>query len=457
MSKPGTSTSLSPLDDRYRHKTKALTSYFCETALNRLRLEFEIEYLIFFVEQVLDQKMPANQKQKLLSLVKNFDQTQAERLSAIETKTRHDVKAVEYYLREKLQTLELARYQPYVHFGLTSEDCNNFAYTLAVKRAHGEVLLPAIRRVIRRIGALASEYQDDALLALTHGQPAVPTTMGKELMVFAIRLNKLVKKLENQVFEVKLNGAVGNYNALALAFPQKNWPKLSQKLAKNFGFRVNLWTTQVLPTENLVEIFNLYGLVNSILIDFNQDLWGYISREIFIQKFDKESVGSSTMPHKVNPIDFENSEGNLVIANALLTSFVQKLPISRFQRDLSDSTIKRNFGVAFGHSLLGFESCLKGLSKLTLNKPKMNEELDANWQIITEGIQTMLKAHGDEKGYEKLKGLSHGKKLTPTQLKNFVEKINLPDKTKQQLLKLTPKNYLGLAKQLTKLGLKELI
>ncbi|PJC28136.1 adenylosuccinate lyase, partial [Candidatus Shapirobacteria bacterium CG_4_9_14_0_2_um_filter_39_11] len=336
----------------------------------------------------------------------------------------------------------------------TTYDIDTTAYSLAIKRSRDNIILPSLKLLIREIKQMAELYKGKPMLGRTHGQPAVPTTMGKELMVFAIRLFREYQELKSIIIEAKLNGAVGNYNAHFAAFPNVNWLKFSADFIDSLGLKPNLFTTQIMPYDSFIKIFQSLFLINQVLIGFNQDLWRYISDDYFLQKIEEKQVGSSTMPQKVNPIDLENSEGNLGIANSLLGFLIQKLAISRLQRDLSDKTVKRNIGMAFAYSLLGYQSTLKGLNKLSLNEKFLKEELLEHWEIITEGIQTILKTGGDIQAYEKLKEFSQGKKLDQNQIKNFVEDLKVNPKTKKQLLNLTPLNYLGLAEKLVDEGIK---
>lgn len=445
-------TAISPIDGRYRPRVAVLADYFSEQALIKHRLEVEINYFIYLSKIGIIKKIPPEKKRKLLEIITKFSNKDAVKIKKIEETINHDAKAVEYFLRKKINQLTLPT--EYLHFALTTYDIDTTAYSLAIKRSRDNIILPSLKLLIREIKQMAELYKGKPMLGRTHGQPAVPTTMGKELMVFAIRLFREYQELKSIIIEAKLNGAVGNYNAHFAAFPNVNWLKFSADFIDSLGLKPNLFTTQIMPYDSFIKIFQSLFLINQILIGFDQDLWRYISDDYFLQKIEEKQVGSSTMPQKVNPIDLENSEGNLGIANSLLGFLIQKLAISRLQRDLSDKTVKRNIGMAFAYSLLGYQSTLKGLNKLSLNEKFLKEELLEHWEIITEGIQTILRTGGDIQAYEKLKEFSQGKKLDQNQIKNFVEDLKVNPKTKKQLLNLTPLNYLGLAEKLVDEGIK---
>lgn len=444
---------LSPLDGRYRPRVEPLSRYFSEQALIKYRVQVEIYYLIFLSEKGLAKKISSQERRFLLAVVKKFDTSQAEKVKAIEAKINHDVKAVEYFIREVLEKAGIDLSQ-FVHFGLTSEDVTNLAHGLMLKEVREEVILPLLDDLIKKLAHLARDYKNAAMVARTHGQPAVPTTMGKELIVFATRLGKERKNLAVLPVEGKLNGAVGNFNAQVLAFPKNDWLQLSSDFIGSLGLVPNLVTTQILPCDSYLKIFQSLKLINLILIGLDQDMWRYLSDNYFVQKVEKNQVGSSTMPQKVNPIDFENSEGNLGLANTLFSFFEEKLAISRLQRDLSDSTVKRNFGAALGHCLLGYQSCLAGLNKISLNQVLLQKDLDKHWEIITEGVQTVLRTEGETQAYEKVKTFAQGKKLTPSKVRKFIQTLKVNQKAKRKLLKLSPFNYLGLAPEIVKEGLK---
>jgi adenylosuccinate lyase len=366
----------------------------------------------------------------------------AKRIKTIESETKHDVKAIEYFLKEKLRG-SLADILPFIHFGLTSEDVNNLAYGLMLSDANSQIVIPGLDALLAMLRSLALSHAHSVMVARTHGQPAVPTTFGKELSVFVVRLKKLEKTLAGFRFEGKLNGAVGNYNALAFAYPNINWIRFSQEFVSGFGLKPNLITTQILPADNLVEYGLLLHMVNVILIGFCQDMWSYISRGIIIQKRESKHVGSSTMPQKINPIDFENAEGNLQIANSYFELFARKLPVSRLQRDLSDSTVKRSVGSAVAHTILAWKSLVVGLSKISFNNDAASEELNDHWEILAEAMQIYFKLHGDEKGYEKVKKQLMGKQIDEKIYKELTREFPV-------LAKLTPATYSGLAEKLIK-------
>lgn len=445
---------LSPLDGRYQAQVSSLATYFSEFALQKYRLQIEVAYLIFLANKVVGISLSPLEKQQFLSIVEHFDLSAAQDIKQKEEIIHHDVKAIEYYLQEKCLSIkpELA---PYIHLGLTSEDSNNCAYTLMIKDAWEKVVFPQLHALVADLVAMAQKYQSVPMLAKTHGQSAVPTTVGKELIVFVMRLISQFKLLKAIPWEGKLTGAVGNFNALQLAFPDCDWQKISQEFVRSLGLQPNIWTTQVLPSDNLAAFWQGVSRINTILIDLNQDLWRYISDENFIQVVNEAEVGSSTMPHKVNPIDFENSEGNLGLANAMLAHFAAKLPISRLQRDLSDSTVKRNIGSAFGYCLLAYKSCRKGLSRISPNQEKLEKELLSHWEVVTEGIQTVLRTTGNAQAYDQLKSFSRGKHLTETQIKHFLQSLKIPADKKRIVEHLTPLNYLGLSEALVITGVQE--
>ncbi len=446
-------TALSPLDGRYASKTEKLAYYFSEAALIQYRLLVEVEWLIFLCNIL---KLPNTrflkdtEVKKLRSFYETFETKDAEKVKSIEKITNHDVKAAEYFLKEKIQKTSLKDISEFVHFACTSEDINNLAYSLMVKKGIAEVLLPILEQIDEELKKQAKKYENIAMLARTHGQPASPTTMGKELINFVARLERQINNPAGFDFLGKINGAVGNYNAHYLAYPKIDWIKASQAFILMLGPTPNLYTAQIEPHDFNAEIFDCFRRVNTILIDLSRDLWLYISFEYFKQQLKKGEVGSSTMPHKVNPIDFENAEGNFGLANAIFSHLSEKLPISRLQRDLSDSTVFRNIGTAFGYSLIGYHSLLKGLGKLELNQAKIQEDLDKNWEVLAEGIQTVMRKNKIANSYEKLKELTRGKKITAKDLKNFVKTLKLPKEDQEALEKLTPATYLGLAEKLVK-------
>jgi adenylosuccinate lyase len=375
-----------------------------------------------------------------------------ESVKSTETRINHDVKAIEYFLREKLAgNREVMKIAEFIHFGCTSEDINNLAYALMLRHARDVVLLPALDHVIEKLGGIANEVADAPMLARTHGQPASPTTMGKELVNVAERLLRARERIAGVKLTGKFNGAVGNYNAHVAAYPDVDWEKLARGMVERLGLEFNPYTTQIEPHDSIAELFDACSRANTILIDFDRDAWGYISLGYFRQKVKQDEVGSSTMPHKVNPIDFENSEGNLGVANALLRHMSEKLPISRWQRDLTDSTVLRNMGVALGHTLLGYDSCLRGLARLDTDRARMAEDLDDNWELLAEPIQTVMRRYGITGGYEKLKELTRGKeRITRNALHELINGLAIPEAEKQRLLALTPATYIGKAAELAK-------
>ncbi|HEU0085831.1 MAG TPA: adenylosuccinate lyase [Candidatus Paceibacterota bacterium] len=439
---------LSPIDNRYGSKTKALLPYFSEKALAKYRVTVEGEYLIAL------RKLKGAQAVKIRSLY-NISDADFKIISDLETKgyknikaTDHDVKAVEYFIKEKIKDPKLTEW---VHFALTSEDVNNIAYALMIRDSLEEVIKPKIKEIVRELDQLAKKYKSLPMLARTHGQPASPTTFGKEMKVFVARLEKRIDDLSGIKIQAKLNGASGNWNAHVVAFPNTDWPKWSQKFIEAFNkghqqrLEANLITTQIECHDSYVAVFDTVRQINTILLDFNQDIWRYISDEWIVQKPKEGTIGSSTMPHKINPIKFENSEGNLGIANALFEFFARKLPISRLQRDLSDSTVERNIGVAFAHSLVAYEYLLAGLSRIEVNKEKIVSVLENHPEVIAEAIQTILRREGEPFPYEKLKDLTRGKKVTMEDFSKFIDELPVSEKIKKELRHISPKNYIGIA------------
>lgn len=447
---------ISPLDGRYWQKIKIISDYFSEGAIFKYRLVIEVNYLIALVERTrIARRMTSRQKNQLRKIIINFDQKEAKKIKKIEEEVNHDVKAVEYYLKRELKKKKLESYSEIVHFGLTSDDINNLAYGLALKEILEKVYLPSLKKVIASLKVLAKVNKDKTMLALTHGQPAVPTTMGKEIAVFAKRLADEEKILSQLEIHGKISGSVGNFNAHIVAYPEINWLSFSEKFVRSLDLRPDLATTQIQPYDSWVRVFDTIKRINTILIGFSQDCWHYISKEYFLQKVVKKEVGSSTMPHKVNPINFETAEGILGVANALLRFFGDKLLISRFQRDLSDSSVRRVVGEAFGYSLLGYQNILMGLSRIKVNPPKMKQELGENWEIIAEAIQTVLRSVGYPRPYEILKEETRGKRINKEKIVNLIENLQVKDEVKDRLKKITPFSYLGLAEKLTDNILKE--
>ncbi len=448
-------TALSPLDGRYAAHTRALQDHFSEFALVRWRVRIEIAWLKALAAEpsfAALKPFSAATVAELDRAAESFGLPEAERVKAIEATTNHDVKAVEYWLRERFAgNAEVASAAEFIHFACTSEDINNLAHALMVKGGRDAVLAPAIDAIIARLDALASQHAGLAMLARTHGQPATPTTLGKEMANVAARLKRARQKLLAIELLGKLNGATGNFNAHVAAAPQVDWPAFARRFVEGLGIAYNPLTIQIEPHDALAEAFDALARLNTILLDLNRDLWGYISLGYFRQKVKAGEVGSSTMPHKVNPIDFENSEGNLGLANALLRHLSEKLPVSRWQRDLTDSTVLRNMGVACGYCLLAYVSCLRGLDKLEANAARIAADLDPCWDVLAEAVQTVMRAHRIEGSYEKLKALTRGKGgIAREDLRAFIEKLDIPAEAKARLLALTPSSYTGLAEQLAR-------
>ncbi len=450
--------SINPLDGRYYEKTRALAPYFSEQALMKYRVMVECEFLICLSQSRITglRKLTPNEIKKLRMLYEKFNDASYKKIKSFEKTTNHDVKAVEYFIKENLKTTSLKDALEWVHFGLTSEDTNNCAYALMLASSTQDVILPTLSDIQKVLKSHAKEYSSTSMLSRTHGQSASPTTLGKEFAVFSDRLRRQIYFLNNFKVMAKLNGATGNYNAFVAAYPKANWPVFTKKyiahLSKIGGVSLcsNLITTQIEPHDTYAELSDMMRRINVILLDFNQDMWRYISDGYISQKPKKGEVGSSTMPHKVNPIDFENSEGNLGLANALFTFFSTKLPISRLQRDLSDSTVERAFGTAFGHSYLAYISLQKGLSKIGVNYAKIKEDLLAHPEVIAEAIQTVLRREGYPIPYEALKELTRGKQVTMEDFKIFINNLKIGDKLKKELKKFTPLSYTGIASKLAK-------
>jgi adenylosuccinate lyase len=441
-------TALSPLDGRYQNKTAELRPLFSEYGLIRHRVLVEIRWLLALGDHKKIKEVPpfSAATQKLLNgIVTDFSETDARRVKEIEARTNHDVKAIEYFLKEKTRdNREISRCTEFIHFACTSEDINNLAYALMLKQSRDEVLLPRLDKLIAAMTDLASRHADQPMLARTHGQPASPTTLGKEMANFAYRLKRARQQVADVPILGKINGAVGNYNAHLAAYPEVDWQAFAKSFVEKLGLAWNPYTTQIEPHDYIAELLDAAARCNTILIDFNRDVWGYISLGYFKQKVVKGEVGSSTMPHKVNPIDFENSEGNLGLANALFRHLAEKLPVSRFQRDLTDSTVLRNLGVGFGYMLLAGDSCLKGIGKLEVNAERLKQDLDQNWEVLAEPVQTVMRRHGVEQAYEKLKELTRGKAgITRESMQAFIRTLAIPDNAKKRLLALTPDTYTG--------------
>src|SRR6266850_1916051 len=457
---PSPLAALSPLDGRYARTADPLREYFSEQALIRYRLRIELAWLeALAAERAIRELKPFSRATKgaFARLVKDVSERDAEHIKNIEAETNHDVKAIEYWLKSKLATnREVQKSIEFVHFACTSEDVNNLAYALMIAESRDKVMLPALDRVIAALRELARRHAALPMLSRTHGQAATPTTVGKEMANFAHRLRRARERIAAVAILGKINGAVGNYNAHLAAYPGFDWERFCRRFVERLGLplrvdlQFNAYTTQIEPHDWIAELFDAYAGANTVLLDLDRDLWGYISLGYFTQRLKAGEVGSSTMPHKVNPIDFENSEGNAGVANALLRHLADKLPVSRWQRDLSDSTALRNAGAALGHTLLGYASCLRGLGKLAADPQRMAEDLDANWEVLTEAVQQVMRRHGVAGAYEKLKALSRGKKLEHKQLAAFIRALPIPAAEKKRLLALTPATYTGLAARLAK-------
>ena len=440
-------TAISPIDGRYARKTAALRPYFSEYGLIYHRVVVEIRWLQA-LSQHADIKEVATLSDQanayLESIIDNFSTTQASRIKEIESTTNHDVKAVEYFLKEQVvDNAELNEISEFFHFACTSEDINNLSHALMLKAARDNVLAPEINNIINALKDLAHTNANVSMLSRTHGQTASPTTLGKEMANVAYRLERQLRQVESSPLLGKINGAVGNYNAHLSAYPDIDWPEFSQQFVESLALDWNPYTTQIEPHDYIAELFDALCRCNTILIDFSRDIWSYISIGYFKQKTIAGEVGSSTMPHKVNPIDFENAEGNLGIANAILGHLAQKLPISRWQRDLTDSTVLRNLGSGFGHVMIALDSLKRGINKLEVNHEAIADDLDANWEVLAEPIQTVMRRYGVEQPYEKLKALTRGQSINASVIRNFVETLEIPDAAKQQLIEITPASYTG--------------
>ncbi|MEN9681597.1 MAG: hypothetical protein RLZZ627_1490 [Pseudomonadota bacterium] len=445
---------LSPIDGRYASKVDPLRPILSEYGLIRYRVLVEVRWLIALSNAPEITEVPVFSQSavdRLEGIVSGFSASDAERVKEIERTTNHDVKAVEYFLKEKISgNKELEAVSEFIHFACTSEDINNLSYGLMVLEARDRVMLPMMRKLTAAIAERAHEYAGQPMLSRTHGQPATPSTMGKEFANVAVRLDRQVKQMAGVELLGKINGAVGNYNAHVVAYPQVNWPAFGQRFVESLGLTFNPFTTQIEPHDYLAEIFHAASRFNTILMDFDRDVWGYISLGFFKQKTVAGEVGSSTMPHKVNPIDFENSEGNLGLANALFTHLAEKLPVSRWQRDLTDSTVLRNIGVGMAHTLIALESSLKGISKLAINAEALEADLAANPEVLAEPIQTVMRRYAVEKPYEKLKDLTRGQRIDMARLADFIGSLDIPDEAKASLLKLAPRDYTGYAEELVR-------
>ena len=437
---------ISPIDGRYSNQTTHLSEFFSEKALIKYRLKVEVEYFIKLTLTGIDQLKNWNVKNNssLRDIYKKFDNNDCDQVKTIEKITNHDVKAVEYFLKEKFKSLGYEEYSEFIHFGLTSQDINNTAIPLSFK----EYIVNYYKLLddfLSKLKNKAEEYKEITMLAKTHGQPASPTRLGKEFEVFIVRIEEQLENLKQIPFSAKFGGATGNFNAHHLAYPETDWKEFAQSFVSDMGLKLSFPTTQIEHYDNLAAIFDNLKRINSILIDFNQDMWLYISMDYFKQKIKKGEIGSSAMPHKVNPIDFENSEGNLGLANSLFNHLSSKLPVSRLQRDLTDSTVLRNIGVPIAHTVIGLNSSIKGLDKIFVNKEKIDEDLENNWIVISEGIQTILRREGYSKPYEALKDLTrNNKKIDKSTLTKFIDSLNVSQEIKNELKEITPYNYTGI-------------
>lgn len=438
---------ISPIDGRYRSKTQDLVNFFSEEALINYRVRVEIEYFIALRELPLPQleTLEVSIYEDLRKIYLNFSSEDAAAIKEIEKTTNHDVKAVEYFIKKKFDQLGLEKYKEFIHFGLTSQDINNTAVPLSVKEATEQVYLPLLHELLNKLDQLTEDWKNIPMLARTHGQPASPTRLGKEIAVFSVRIKEQLKTLKEVPFAAKFGGATGNFNAHKVAYPAVDWKEFGTDFIEKLGLHHSFPTTQIEHYDHLAAYFDALKRINSIIIDLDRDVWTYVSMEYFKQRIKKGEVGSSAMPHKVNPIDFENSEGNLGIANAIFEHLSSKLPVSRLQRDLTDSTVLRNVGVPVGHSLIAFHSTLKGLNKLLLNKDKLAQDLENNWAVVAEALQTILRREGYPNPYEALKGLTRtNEKITGKSIADFIETLEVSEEIKTELKAISPQNYTGI-------------
>ena len=437
---------ITPIDGRYRRQVEELSSYFSEAALIRYRVKVEVEYFLALCQLPLPQLKDTDPDsfEAMRNIYRNFSTEDAKEVKEIEKTTNHDVKAVEYFLKRHFEALGLDKHKEFIHFGLTSQDINNTSVPLSLKDCHTNSLLPKLQEVLAIIDDKAEQWKKIPMLAHTHGQPASPTLLGKEMKVFAYRLQEQLKYFENIPFAAKFGGATGNFNAHNIAFPQYNWVEFANKFCSSLGLKRSLFTTQIENYDNLAAYFDNLRRLNIILIDFCRDMWQYISMEYFKQKIKEGEVGSSAMPHKVNPIDFENAEGNLGMANAVLTHLSMKMPISRLQRDLTDSTVSRNIGVPIAHTLIALNSIIKGMNKIILNNAALEQDLENNWAVVAEALQTILRSLDYPNPYETLKALTRtNSKITKETISQFIDTLDVDEKTKQRMKAITPSNYVG--------------
>ncbi len=447
-------TAISPIDGRYAAKTESLRDFFSEYGLIYHRLMVEIRWLQCLSRTPdIDEVPRFSESASLLleSIIENFDVSEAQRIKAIEKTTNHDVKAVEYYLKEQVShNAELDKVSEFIHFGCTSEDINNLSHALMLKQGRDQVFMPMANEILDMITTLAHQYATIPMMSRTHGQPASPTTLGKEFANVAFRIRRQLSQIESINMLAKLNGAVGNYNALLSAYPDSDWPAITRQFVESMDLEWNPYTTQIEPHDYIAELFDAMARFNTILIDFSRDIWSYISIGYFRQRTIEGEVGSSTMPHKVNPIDFENAEGNFGIANALFHHLSQKLPVSRWQRDLTDSTVLRNLGTGIGHVVIALDSLKRGIDKLEVDSETITTDLEHNWEVLAEPIQTVMRRHGIEQPYEKLKALTRGQKIDAEAIRRFVDSLDIPESARQELIKLTPASYIGNAAEQAK-------
>ena len=438
---------ISPIDGRYSEKCRKLSNYFSEESLIKYRVLVEIEYFLKLTESNIPnfKDFPKNQVENIKKIYKDFNNKDAVLVKEIEKETNHDVKAVEYFVKKKFSDLKLKKYEEFIHFGLTSQDINNTAIPLSIKNALNELYIPEINKLLFLLDEKSTEYHDVPMLARTHGQPASPTKLGKEIEVFSERIKQQLTFLDKIPIAAKFGGATGNYNAHFVAFPEIDWKNFASKFLNSLGLQHSFPTTQIEHYDHLASLFDCLKRINTILIDFNRDIWTYISMDYFKQKINQKEVGSSAMPHKVNPIDFENSEGNLGIANAIFQHLSSKLPISRLQRDLTDSTVLRNIGVPFAHTLIAINSTTKGIDKLIVNDSKIEDDLNKNWSVVAESIQTILRREGFPNPYEKLKDFTRkNDKVDKETIHKFIEQLDISRSVKDELKKISPKNYTGI-------------
>ena len=444
--------SISPVEGRYEKITREIKEFFNEYNLIKYRVIVEIKWLekIFEYNKEFNINYTEKDIEKLEEIIKEFNIEKAKRVKEIEETTKHDVKAVEYFLRGEFKNKGIEKYNNLIHFACTSEDINNIAYGIMIKNLRDNVLVPNVEKLISTVKEKVKEYADIPMLSHTHGQSATPTTVGKELAIFVYRWNKILNKIKNEQITGKFNGAVGNFNAHLISYPNIDWIKISKEFVQSFELEYNLYTTQIETHDNICMIFSEIKLFNNILLDFDNDMWMYISRNYFLQNNVKGEVGSSVMPHKINPINFENSMANIRISNGILSSFIDNLQISRMQRDLSDSSMLRNIGLAIAYTLISIKQTIIGINKLRVNKEFLEEELNNTPEILSEAIQTILRKNGNENAYELLKELTRGKKVTLEELRDFIQKLEIDENDKERLLKLKPQNYIGLAEKISK-------